>query len=137
MKYTLSLVFAAFAAFAAFAQDADEKSTDAMDDMIVSAEGLDLDMFRWEKRALVVFADTPNDPSFVEQMENIEGRLSALESRDVIVITDTDPADRTDIRLALRPRGFGIVLVGKDGSIQLRKATPWSIRELTRSIDKS
>jgi hypothetical protein len=134
MKYALSLVFAAFAAVAAIAQDADERSTD---DMIVSAQDVDLDALRWEKRALVVFADSPNNPNFIEQMDLIEDDLSALERRDVIVIIDTDPADRTDIRRELRPRGFGIVIVGKDGSIQLRKTTPWSIRELTRTIDKS
>ncbi len=133
MKYVLSLVFAAFAATATVAQDADE---DMIDDMIVSAEDVDLDSFRFERRPLLVFADTPNDPSFIEQMENIEDRISALESRDVIVITDTDPGEPSDIRRQFRPRGFGIVLLGKDGSTQLRKTTPWSIRELTRSIDK-
>lgn len=133
MKYVLSLVFAAFAATAAVAQDADE---DLIEDMIVSAEDVDLASFRFERRPLLVFADTPNDPSFIEQMENIEDRISALEPRDVIVITDTNPDDPSEIRREFRPRGFGIVLLGKDGSIQLRKTTPWSIRELTRSIDK-
>jgi hypothetical protein len=133
MKHSLSLVFAAFAAVAATAQDADEKP---MDDMIVSAENVELDSFRWVKRPLVVFAETPNDPRFSEQMEYLQAELPALAARDVIVITDTDPAAKTDVRRTLRPRGFSLVLVGKDGTIQLRKPTPWAIRELTRAIDK-
>jgi len=133
MKYALSLVFAAFAALAAVAQDADDPTPE---DMIISAQGVTLDEFRWVKRPLVVFADTPNDPRFNEQMEYLRAELPALDARDVIVITDTDPSADTSIRRTLRPRGFGLVLVGKDGTIQLRKPTPWAIRELTRAIDK-
>lgn len=138
MKYALSLVFAAFAALSAVAQDADTQDADTLpaDDLIVTAKEVALDEFRWIKRPLVVFADTPNDPRFNEQMEYLRGDMPALRSRDVIVITDTDPEARTGVRQRLRPRGFGLVLVGKDGSIQLRKPTPWAIRELTRSIDK-
>ncbi len=29
-----------------------------------------------------------------------------------------------------------LVLVGKDGSVYLRKPFPWDVRELSRSIDK-
>ena len=39
-------------------------------------------------------------------------------------------------RLRMRPRGFMLVLVGKDGGIKLRKPRPWDVREITRSIDK-
>lgn len=138
MKYALSLVFAAFAAVAAVSQDAVAQDAEdiSTDDMIVSAQDVALESFRWEKRPLVVFADTPDDPRFDEQMEMIKADLSALRSRDVIVITDTDPAAQTDVRRELRPRGFALVLLGKDGSINLRKPTPWAMRELTRSIDK-
>jgi len=129
----LSLVLAAFVTSAALAQDAEEKSTE---DVIISADEVELDDFRWVKRPLVVFADTPNDPRFNEQMEYIEGDLSALEARDVIVITDTDPEAQSEIRRKLRPRGFGLVGIAKDGSIFLRKPVPWAIREITRSMDK-
>ena len=29
-----------------------------------------------------------------------------------------------------------LVLIGKDGSVYLRKPFPWSVREIGRSIDK-
>ena len=29
-----------------------------------------------------------------------------------------------------------LTLVGKDGNIKLRKPFPWSVREISRSIDK-
>ena len=46
------------------------------------------------------------------------------------------PAAETAIRTELRPRGFMLVLIGKDGFKYLRKPLPWDVREITRSIDK-
>lgn len=133
MKPILTLVFAVFTATAALAQSGEGVEFDGM---IFSADEINLNELKWKKRPLVVFADTPNDPRFIEQMEYIEGRLSALEALDVIVITDTDPEAKTDIRRKLRPRGFGLVGIAKDGSIFLRKPAPWHVREITRAIDK-
>ena len=133
MKPILTLVFAVFTATAALAQSEEGAPFDGM---IFSGDEINLNELKWKKRPLVVFADTPNDPRFIEQMEYIEGRLSALEALDVIVITDTDPEAKTDIRRKLRPRGFGLVGIAKDGSIFLRKPAPWHVREITRAIDK-
>ena len=102
----------------------------------VDAAGLDLSAFQWIARPVVVFADSPNDPLFVQQMELLADRAEDLALRDVVVIFDTDPAARSDIRLDLRPRGFMLTLVGKDGQVRARKPRPWDVRELSRSIDK-
>ena len=103
---------------------------------LVAAEDRTLDEFKWLARPLVVFADSPGDPRFVQQMEYIAARAADLATRDVVVITDTDPARQSPIREELRPRGFDLVLIGKDGSKYLRKPSPWDVREITRSIDK-
>lgn len=92
--------------------------------------------FHWISRPLVVLADNAADPRYVQQMQLIRQRLEALAERDVVVITDTDPAARSPIRMALRPRGFMLTLVAKDGTILFRKPTPWDVREISRSIDK-
>lgn len=103
---------------------------------IIPADEHFLDEYQWLARPLVVFADSPHDPRFIEQMALIAERPLDLFERDVIVITDTDPAARSPIREELRPRGFALVLIGKDGLKYLRKPAPWDVRELTRSIDK-
>ncbi len=90
----------------------------------------------WVARPLVIFADSPKDPRFKQQMAFIEDLPDDLRTRDVVVITDTDPAGKSPIREQLRPRGFGLVLVAKDGTILLRKPKPWTVREISRSIDK-
>ena len=102
----------------------------------VKADMPDLSEFRFKRRPVVVFADSADDPAFVEQMELLHLREDELRERDVIVLTDTDPAARGDIRLKMRPRGFMLVLMGKDGALQLRKPFPWDVREITASIDK-
>lgn len=97
---------------------------------------ISLDDLNWIARPLVVFADTPNDPRFKQQMDLLLADVDRLAERDVILITDTDPSAMTDVRMKLRPRGYMLALVGKDGRVALRKPEPWSVRELSRSIDK-
>ncbi|MFV0358309.1 DUF4174 domain-containing protein [Tropicimonas sp.] len=104
---------------------------------IFNADGFDIDRYLWVSRVLVVFADTPTDPRFVKQMEMIGERPTDLIERGVIVVTDSDPAARSAIRQKLRPRGFALVLVDKDGDVKLRKPSPWHTREIGRSIDKT
>lgn len=133
MKTILSLVLSAFIATAAAAQESDTAPASAS---VIPADTVNLNDFRWLKRPLVIFADTPADPRFVEQMGYLTERLDVLDSLDVVVITDTDPAARSDLRKKLRPRGFGLVLIGKDGVIYLRKPAPWHVREIIRTIDK-
>lgn len=98
---------------------------------------IDLAQFQWTNRLLVIFADTGNDPRFVEQMDLLSEQSDELDERDVIVLLDTDPTLESRLRERMRPRGFAIVLVGKDGQIRLRKPFPWSVREISRAIDKS
>ncbi len=88
------------------------------------------------KRPVVVFADSPNDPNFIRQMELIGPDLKVLAERDVVLITDTDPAGKSELRQKLRPRGFSLVLMDKDGQAELRKPLPWELREITAAIDK-
>ena len=90
----------------------------------------------WLARPVVIFADSPNDPRFRRQLELLADRAGDLADRDVIILTDTDPAAQSMLRERLRPRGFALVLIGKDGNVVLRKPNPWTAREISRSIDK-
>mgnify|MGYP006274918197 FL=1 len=103
---------------------------------IIDAATVELDDFLWTNRLVVVFADTPADPRFAEQMQLLQSRPFDLIERSVVVLTDTDPDAESSVRTALRPRGFQVTLIGKDGEVELRKPSPWSARELSRSIDK-
>lgn len=131
MSKVRTAVAAALAACVAFAAAAQETALP-----IFEAGEVTLEEFLWVKRPVVVFADTPADPRYSEQIRMLLERPEALIERDVVVITDTDPAARSALRQELRPRGFMMVLIGKDGDVKLRKPSPWSSREISRSIDK-
>ncbi|MBC6436769.1 MAG: DUF4174 domain-containing protein [Rhodobacteraceae bacterium] len=101
----------------------------------VSAVDVDLNDFLWQSRPIVVFADTEADPRFREQMALLAARPDPLLERDVVIIFDTDPDARSDIRRQLRPRGFALVLMDKDGTVNLRRPSPRDVREIMRVID--
>lgn len=138
---SLLMVSIALLPLPAIAQEAEVDSSAAAAEApaleILPATEVDLDTYLWTNRVLVVFADTPADPRYIKQMQMIEERPRDLLERDVVVLTDTEPKPRTDVRKDLRPRGFALVLVDKDGVVKLRKPSPWSTREIARSIDKT
>ncbi|WP_205518481.1 DUF4174 domain-containing protein [Pseudotabrizicola algicola] len=90
----------------------------------------------YEFRPVVVFGDSPEDPNFLRQMELLRRDLAALEQRDVVLVTDTDPEARSEWRTRLRPRGFSLVLMDKDLRPVIRKPLPWEVREIVAAIDK-
>jgi hypothetical protein len=90
----------------------------------------------WVARPIVVFADTPNDPNFDRQVQMLLERPAALAERDIVILTDTDPGTLSDARKQLRPRGFSLVIMDRDGEVKLRKPSPWSLREVLAAIDK-
>ena len=133
---------AALAGFAAQAQSAETTTPTPVEqwqaDPLTVFQGVDVDLadFQWIARPVLVFANTQNDPAFQDQMRLLLARPNELTERDIVLIADTDPDARSDIRLKLRPRGFMLALIGKDGEVKLRKPLPWDVRELTRVIDK-
>ncbi len=141
-----TITFLVGLALAAPAAAADGTTTEAPMDPIAAwqenpeqvfdAKDMDLSAFRWIARPIVVFADTSADPRFREQMDLLAARPGELAERDVIVITDTAPGEVSALRKKLRPRGFMVALIGKDGGVKLRKPFPWDVREFSRSIDK-
>ena len=142
MNIRLASLIGIFLAAAGVARATDGTNLSAVDQWeadrttIFQAADVDLKDFQWIARPVVIFADTPAQPVFAEQMELLDARIDELVERDVVIIVDTDPDARTDIRRKLRPRGFMMTLIGKDGGVKLRKPFPWNVRELTRSIDK-
>lgn len=103
---------------------------------VFPADELDLNEFFWIARPIVIFADSPNDPRLRQQLDLLADRPEALIEREVVIVVDTDPAAMSPLRERLRPRSFMLVIMGKDGEVELRKPAPWPAREISRSIDK-
>ncbi|WP_395539441.1 DUF4174 domain-containing protein [Neotabrizicola sp. sgz301269] len=102
---------------------------------IPAAEVVEAD-YLFLRRPVIVFADNPRDPNYIRQMELLSRSYDDLAARDVILITDTDPATPSALRLKLRPRGFSLVVMDKDWKPSIRKPLPWEGREIVNSIDK-
>jgi hypothetical protein len=102
---------------------------------VSAAEVVEADLL-FLRRPVIVFADSPNDPAYQRQMQLLERYLPQFEARDVILITDTDPANPSALRKKLRPRGFSLVLMDKDWKPMIRKPLPWEGREIVNSIDR-
>ena len=135
MKYLIRLGITLALAGAPLTGTAQGEITDtAMRPLVTEVDSIE--QFRFTAVPLIIFADTPNDPRFIQQMALLEARKQFLFERDVVVITDTDPAALSQLRRDLRPRGFSVVLVDKNGRVNLRKPEPWDVRELTRTIDR-
>lgn len=101
------------------------------------AEDDPLAAYLWAARPVVVFADSALDPRFQEQMRDLESRAAELEKRDVVVLSDTDPAAQGPLRQKLRPRGFQLVLIEKDGRVIQRSPHPTRADALIRAIDRT
>ena len=136
MKFLFAMIGAALLAGPAAAQDnlVDRWNEDRT--QVFAASEVDLDELRWIARPIIIFGESEFEPQFQQQLELLLSEVEELAERDVILITDTDPEARSDLRTRFRPRAFMLALVGKDGQIKLRKPAPWDVRELSRSIDK-
>ena len=138
MRAALSLIIALLLALPALAQDTEQPVAEnpAVPELLVlDAAETTLDEHLWASRPIVVFADTPRDPRFQDQLDLLMQRPGPLIERDVVVIFDADPDANSEIRQALRPRGFSLVIIQRDGRVALRKPSPWDVREITRAID--
>ena len=110
-------------------------SEDALEITYVETD-TDIKDLIWEKRPVLVFSNSHLDPNLKQQIKMFGSDPNALSSRDVRVFVDDKPEPNSKLRKRFRPKGFLIILIGKDGQIKLRKNSPWSARELTRIIDK-
>jgi hypothetical protein len=101
-----------------------------------AAADVSLDDELWVSRPVLLFAPRADDPLLFRQLAALEEEWPALAERDVVVIVDTDPAGESDARSRIRPHGFMMVLLSKDGTVAQRKPSPWSARALIHALDK-
>ena len=133
MKFFTPIIFSISLAVAPVFANETVTSKEAI---IQEAAEISLSDFLWIHRPIIVLADSPDDPRFIKQMSLLRADLSELAERNAIILTDTDPSLKSALREQLRPRGFMLVLIGKDGGVKLRKPSPWNVREISRVIDK-
>lgn len=101
-----------------------------------------LAQMRWERRILIVAAQTAADPQLAEQRRILSTWRKESDARDLTIVevvgdhvsgaADTAAAIRRRYRL---PAGFTAVLIGKDGGEKLRSPRPFPAAALAETID--
>jgi len=135
VKFVFTLCCALIAA-PLMAQEASTPEADARPVLsITDVTDETLSDFTWASRVLIIFADSGRDPRIIDQISLLEEDPEALLEREIIVLRDVDPAAKSALRTALRPRGFSIVIIGKDGKVGLRRPAPRDVREIVRAVD--
>lgn len=145
MKPIFTLVFAAV--FAATTGTAQSVPADAEGSPIAApvaenellfldARAIDVREYVWNHRLIVVMADTPDNPQFDRQLQELRDRADEFVIRDVVVIFDAHPDDVSPLRQVLRPNGFMTAIIDKDGEVKARRPAVRSGRELMAVIDK-
>jgi len=94
----------------------------------------ELSDYLWQSRPLLVFAPSDSDPRLVETVRRIEGSRCDFVDRDMVLgrivtegtstldghVVDTNQARRLLSEFGISPKGFSVVLIGKDGGEKLR-----------------
>jgi len=145
MKPIFTFVFAAiFSAAAATAQTvpADRPDSEAATQLaegelpFLDAREIDVREYIWNHRLIVIMADTPDNPQFGQQLDEIRERAPEFVIRDVVVIFDGHPDEMSPLRRVMRPNGFMVAIIDKDGEVKARRPSVRSGRELMAVIDK-
>jgi hypothetical protein len=94
----------------------------------------DLSVYVGLASLIVIFAEAPDDAEFIAQIEALRPNADELAERNVVLLTDTAPAERGPLRQSLRPRGFNIILIDSMGTLVQRRGSVIDARTLIRQI---
>ena len=97
--------------------------------------------FQWKARVLVVSAPSRADALFAAQERVLSKDADGQADRELLVLRLVSEAcaelDAAAVRerLSMPPSQFEVVLVGKDGTIALRRSQPLELGEVFARID--
>lgn len=94
-----------------------------------------LDPYRWENRPVILFSPSAQDDTYRNAVTALDAARAALRDRDIIVLSDVTPDNPSALRQRLEPKGFLMLLVGKDGGIKLRSEEAIPVETLKQTID--
>ena len=107
-----------------------------------------LDLYKWKKRPLVVFAPGETTPDYVAQRAIVSNSRAGFAERDVVIVFVVGDRVRTELgdgrglgaetlrkRFGVAPGAFRALLVGKDGGVKLSSGSPLAAATLFKEID--
>lgn len=114
-----------------------------------TAVAAELSDYRWERRPLLLFAPTNDDPRLVETLSRIDATRCDFVSRDMVLgqmvdggtstldgqVVDADESRRLRKQFAIGESDFRVLLIGKDGGEKLRVDEVPDLRSIYAVID--
>ncbi len=94
-------------------------------------QGQDLSTYQWKKRLVILVGDT-TDVELKEQKSVLQNHKSELVERDILILPITNTEN---FQIDLEANFKGLLLIGKDGGVKLKKAFPVAMTELFEIID--
>lgn len=123
----------------------------------VNGQDINVDDFKWKHRPLLIFASSDDVREYQDQIVGVNTHLPQLRDRDMVVIqiasaetgTFRGRLQRHDDGRALSavavcrlrkeyniaPHEFAVILVGKDGTVKVRRGEPQPMSALFELID--
>ncbi|WP_064694754.1 DUF4174 domain-containing protein [Rhizobium aegyptiacum] len=108
-----------------------------------------LEQFRDSKRVLIIFADAQDDRAAIQDEWLRSAHMRLIEEDvEVFIIAgggafslfdDAWELDADDIRERLQGppySEFGLILIGRDGTVKLRSSEPRTVEEIFAALDK-
>jgi len=114
-----------------------------------SMDDMDLGKYRWKNRLLFLFSPSPEVPDFRTLSEELNRHSDGLRERDLLIFrvleqapSSLDSQEITTLEATSLRRRFGItlgnftvVLVGKDGTVKLKRQGPIALEDIFALID--
>ncbi|WP_083077253.1 DUF4174 domain-containing protein [Thioclava electrotropha] len=99
------------------------------------ADQSDLAPYRWDRRVVLIFANSEADPQFRAARKMVTAQADGVAERDITVLADTAPNAGGALRDKLGVDGFRMLLIGKDGGVKMDRAEPIPVETLFATID--
>ena len=113
------------------------------------AQSLDLSVFQWKNRLLILFAPNYSHPLFDALRQSLAARRSEAAERDLVIfeifesaassmnneVIDPATARRLREKFDVPAHGFTVILIGKDGGIKLQRQERTHLDDIFALID--
>ena len=113
------------------------------------AQSLDLSLFQWKNRLLLLFAPNRNHPMFDALHKSLAARQSEASDRDLVIFEilesaassmnnesiDSETARLLREKFEILRDEFTVILIGKDGGIKLNRKKKTQLDDIFALID--
>ncbi len=85
---------------------------------------------------ILVFAEQTSDEHYQQQLQILGRRAEDFRARNVLIYVDPDPSIGSSLRETMKPEGFLVALLAKDGRSIVKESEPVSAEFLLSIVDR-